>query len=528
MKREPIPWGPSAAGAGVGRVDGRALAALAAVIAAMLWLLALHSRTALEMASTWSRSVTYSHGFVVPPLALWLVWRQRETLRAIAPAPAFVWLLPIGAAGAAWLLGDLVQVNALTALALVTMIVLAVPLVAGTRMARAIAFPLGFLYFSVPIGDFLLPQLMQWTADFTVWALQASGVPVYREGLQFVIPSGRWSVVEACSGVRYLIASLTVGSLYAYLSYRSTLRRLAFVAVAIVVPIVANWVRAYGIVMLGHLSSNRLAVGVDHLIYGWVFFGIVVLAMFAIGARWREDGPEHEPPPVLNAPVQVPAPRTGPWAARLASPWAAVAALALVSGLWPLADAAIDAREASRGAVQLAPLADVPGWTRLDDGQGWQPQYRNAPAARLTQYRRGDDVVGLYLAYYRDQSNDSKLVTSENALVRLDDPHSVRLSAGSRRVTMGGTGVDVREERLRVDGAREIVALQWYVVDGHATASDLRTKVYTAASRLRGAGDDGAAVVVYTDARSAGALDAFVTSAAPALADALSRTAGGR
>ena len=60
------------------------------------------------------------------------------------------------------------------------------------------------------------------------------------------------------------------------------------VGVAIVVPVVANWLRAYMIVMLGHLSNNTIAVGVDHLVYGWVFFGIVIMLMFWIGARWAE------------------------------------------------------------------------------------------------------------------------------------------------------------------------------------------------------------------------------------------------
>jgi exosortase len=112
---------------------------------------------------------------------------------------------------------------------------------------------------------------MQWTADATVFGLRLSGIPVYHEGQHLVIPSGSWAVVEACSGVRYLIASLTVGTLFAYLTYQSLKRRLIFVALSIIVPVIANWARAYMIVMLGHLSGNKLAVGVDHLIYGWVF-----------------------------------------------------------------------------------------------------------------------------------------------------------------------------------------------------------------------------------------------------------------
>src|SRR5206468_6688395 len=118
---------------------------------------------------------------------------------------------------------------------------------------------------------------------------------VFREGNYFTIPSGSWSVVEACSGVRYLIASFMVGTLYAYLSYRSTARRAAFIAASLVVPIVANWLRAYMIVMLGHLTNNRLAVGADHLVYGWIFFGIVMALLFWIGSRWRQD---EDPLPV--------------------------------------------------------------------------------------------------------------------------------------------------------------------------------------------------------------------------------------
>ncbi|MBL0150818.1 MAG: archaeosortase/exosortase family protein [Ideonella sp.] len=124
-------------------------------------------------------------------------------------------------------------------------------------------FPLGFAFFAVPIGEFALPVLMQWTADFTVGAL----------------------------------ASFMVGSLFGYLNYQSNKRRWIFVGLSLLVPVLANWVRAYMIVMLGHLSNNRLATGVDHLVYGWVFFGVVIMGLFTIGARWAE-------PPVPGQPRQ--------------------------------------------------------------------------------------------------------------------------------------------------------------------------------------------------------------------------------
>jgi exosortase A len=225
---------------------------------------------------------------IVPPISLWLIWRERHHLALLQPRPTYLLILPLACLVFCWLIGQLTAVNALTQFSVIGIIGLATMSLVGLSISKQLAFPLFFLFFSVPIGDFLLPRLMEWTADFTVLALRLSGIPVFREGQNFVIPSGNWSVVEACSGIRYLIASLTVGTLYAYLTYNSLKRRLAFILVALMVPIGANWLRAYLIVMLGHISGNKLATGADHLIYGWAFFGIVIAVMFVIGMRWAE------------------------------------------------------------------------------------------------------------------------------------------------------------------------------------------------------------------------------------------------
>ncbi len=246
--------------------------AFSALIFLVTWILFLYQDTGIAMVTIWARSDTFAHGFLVPPIVLWLVWRQRHVIAMQTPQPAIGAFAFIACAAFFWLVGDLAAVNAVTQLALVALLVLVVPAVLGWSVARSIIFPLGFLFFAVPIGEFLMPQLMAWTADFTVLALRLSGIPVYREGLQFVIPSGNWSVVEACSGMRYLIASLTVGTLFAYLNYKSTKRRLVFVLVSMLVPVVANWMRAYIIVMLGHVSGNKLAAGVDHLIWVAIFW----------------------------------------------------------------------------------------------------------------------------------------------------------------------------------------------------------------------------------------------------------------
>ncbi|QPF73693.1 exosortase A [Roseateles sp. DAIF2] len=468
----------------------RALPLMVLALLALLW---LYRETGLAMVGIWQRSETFAHAFVVPPIALWLIWRRRTALAALTPRPNLWFLLPLALASLAWLLGELVAVNALTQLALVAQIVLLVPLLWGWQATRVLIFPLAFLFFSVPIGEFMLPGLMEMTADFTVAALRLSGIPVYREGLQFVIPSGNWSVVEACSGLRYLMASVMVGTLFAYLSYYSLRRRLIFIGVAILLPLLGNWLRAYLIVMLGHLSDNKLAAGADHLIYGWVFFGILMLAMFMVGARWTEAEPAAAAPQA---------------SARMATVsgtmWLAPLLALVVFMLPPLALSRLE-NQGARSALQM-PAPTLSGWARQDQPlTTWQPVFEN-PVAEVQQvYARDGERVGLHLAYYRQQAYDSKLISSQNQLVHSENKQWAQLAASTQTLLLGPDAITLQGADLRagrVDGGTSgtrLLAWQIYWVDGRPVASPTLAKALGAWQRLRGQGDDAASIVVYTD-----------------------------
>ena len=491
----------------------------------MAALLALFHDTASAMVGIWMRSETYAHAFLVPPIVLWLVWRRRADLAQHRPQAAPWMLLPMAGACLLWLLGELAGVNAATQLALVALIVLSVPAVFGFAVAREILFPLLFLFFAVPIGEFMTPQMIEWTADFTVAALVMTGVPVYREGLQFVIPSGNWSVVEACSGVRYLIASFMVGSLFAYLNYRSNTRRALFMLVSIAVPIVANWLRAYMIVMIGHLSGNQLAVGADHLVYGWVFFGIVIMIMFMIGARWSEpDAPAAARPTLQAPPVAGPDRRT--WMVTFG-----------VVGLLLMTQAGISQINQSSPGPQpvLALPVSLPGdWVgSAEPIADWTPAYRKPNAVAQQVYRAGDRLVGVWVGYYRDQGYERKLVTSTNLLVEPESREWAIIANGGTAVGEGAAATHVRTAHLRQpsdpkSNPRNQLDLAYlYWVGGRYTSSDARAKLWLAFHRLTGRGDDAAVLIFYTprDGRSAQVLRAFVSQQLAPLGAALAATA---
>jgi exosortase A len=459
--------------------------ALPVIAAVVLAILAIYWDTAKSIAAIWASSQTFTHGYLIVPIALVLVWTKRREVAALAPRPDLLGFALLSAAGFAWLAAEAAQVQVLMQYALVAMAPAAVLALAGRRAAWTLAFPLAFLLLAVPFGEAFLPRLMEWTADFTVAALRMSGIPVYREGTLFAIPSGHWSVAEACSGLRYLIASLTVGAVYAYLTYRTWWKRALFLALSIVVPILANFLRAYMIVMIGHLSSMKLAAGVDHLIYGWLFFGVVIGLLFWVGSLWR-DAPAPAPQGTAFHRAEA---HTAPGVML----GAAVAAVTLAAA-WPFYLPYLDGVDGA--PVRLAAPAAASGWS-LGSQQAtqWRPHYSGAAASTLAVYSKGERRVAVYLGYYRNQRQGAELVSSQNLVAGAGGSPWTRISESLRTEDTPNGAVELRQTRLGSADARLLV-WDWYRIAGYDLSNPYMAKALLARDKLLGRGDDSAAIVL--------------------------------
>lgn len=473
----------------------------------------LYLGTVRSMVDTWNSSETFAHGYVILPISLALIWRQRAWFKQLPAQPWRPALVLLAGAGAAWLAGRIADVQVVMQYAFVSMFPLAALALLGPRLAAKFTFPLLFLLFAVPFGEIFVGPLINYTADFTVWAVQATGIPVLRNGTRFELPSGSWSVVEACSGIRYLISSITLGCLYAYLTYRSNLRRAVFIGLAIVVPIVANWLRAYGIVMIGHMSGMELATGVDHLVYGWLFFGVIMFIMFWIGSYWREDEQAAAAAPAAGKRVE--------GAARPLVPMAlAVVALCAV---WP-AFAAFNERANHNPQEVVLPEPKI-SWPYAAGFADWEVRYME-PDARLARAYSAPDgrPVKLQLLYYRNQSKQKGLISSVNRLAGEKDVwHETASSV--RTETAGGRSLALREAVLH-GGDRPLVVWHLMWIDGQYTASNVAGKLRQAQAKLMFHGDDGALVAIAAPAADGeeaarAALRAFLAQNFPAVDAAL-------
>jgi exosortase A len=457
----------------------------------LVLLFAFYYETLLSMVSVWWRSETFAHGFFIFPISLYLIWEKKAEIIRLSPTTDVRALLLLGLSGFGWLLANIVDVQVVQQLSLVGMIPLMVWAILGWPVTRLLLFPLGFLFFAVPIGEFLVPPMMNFTADFTVGMIELTGIPVYREGTFFSIPSGDWSVVEGCSGLRYLIASITLGTLYAYMTYRSNYRRVAFIILAIIFPIIANGLRAFMIVMIAHHSNMKLALGVDHYIYGWVFFGLVIFLMFWIGSFWREESEGGQE--VTKADVSS-VPSNG-------KKQLIVAALALfVSVIWPLSAALMVEKEVTQvRAVQFDAPAVKNSWQksagRLTD---WKPSYTGQQLEVDSLYSLEGEKVAFYLRYYRDQKQGSELINSQNVLIPQKHPVWKMLDQYPIRVTVGEKEITVKRSRLSSQN-KKLLVWHWNWVSGQHASNNYIAKLLEAKDKLLGRASDAAGIILVVE-----------------------------
>lgn len=461
--------------------------------------LALFHQTVETMAATWMNTTAYNHGILIAPVSLWLVWGRRHELARLTPSPE-PWALPVLALGSlGWLLGWTAEANVVMQLSFVGMLVALTVAVLGRAVGRCLAFPLLFLFAMVPFGDFLVPWLQDFTARFSVALLRVFGIPVFHDGVFIELPNGSFHVAEACAGLRFMIANVVVALLFAHLSFRHWWKAAAFVALGVAVPLIANGLRAFGIIMLAHLTDNQAAVDADHIVYGWGFFVFVMFVLLAIGNRFA-DLPARRPLRVAEPGGERP-PRRG-W--LVAVPMLAVA-------VGPAYALALTQRPVAPVAAILPPPA-VAGWAEATPPADWRPSFSTADATLLRSFRAGGRTVEVFVAYYTHERPGANLIHFEN---RFDDADTwIRLETGSHSVP--GAAVPARFVRLGETG-RQRAVVYWYWVDGKVVSSAAMAKLLRLDATL-GGGMRGAAVLALSaEARDPAAAVAAIDSFAGGL-----------
>jgi EpsI family protein len=333
---------------------------------------------------------------------------------------------------------------------------------------------MALLYFVIPVGDSLVPRLQDITAVAATWLLTLTRVPAVLEGRLITVPGQQWQVAEACSGARYLLSSAILGLAFAFLAFRSWKRRILMIAASILVPVIANCLRAYGIIMIGYLSNNTLAHGIDHVIYGWVFFLVCMLLVFAIAAR-------HMEPPA--APELLPLDQRKS-SSSIAQLIAAAVACCIILLLPVAALNRLEAREVADSANLSAARTNdhwistgllVPRWISqaLDTSTGDTEAFRPlAPGA--------DRPVYVYSGSSRAAA---RVLGSGERL--LNQNYWTVLGEADRTVEVNGHPFELHEMRTQGPGPHRLIWM-WCLVNGVETNSPIALKLLQAKDGMLG------------------------------------------
>ena len=430
-------------------------------------LFALFASDWAAMIAQWWNISTYNHMLLIPPIIAWLVHQRARQVAQLEPLCWWPGLIAVALATVLWALGALAGLDLFRQAGAVALIAASVLLLLGPKVFAGLLFPLFYLVFLIPFGEEFVPALQMITAALTIAMVKASGIPAAIDGVFIETPAGLFEVAEACSGVMFLVAMIALGALVANVGFRTWPRRAAFMSLCVVAPILANGVRAFGTVFAAqHVGAER-AAGIDHLIYGWVFFALVIALILGLSWRFFDrgiDDPMIDPTAIADNPMLTALERQA-----IAPLWAGIALLGLIgAGLgW--------AHTADRQMARLPRQIDlpaVPGWHRVDYAPrvAWQPRAGGADHHLLGRYAdAGGRQVDVFFALYAAQSDGKEAGGfGEGAL---------REGSGWSWLGEGAALADAKSDRLRHETGVERLAVTSYRTGDLLTGSNAALKL---------------------------------------------------
>ncbi len=412
--------------------------------------------------SVWLGSTAYNHCFLILPISLWLMWDRRDRIIGLEPKPTWWALIPASGFAFLWLVANRLGIMEGQQLAVMGIVQCLFLGVLGWKIYRAMIAPFLYLFFLIPFGGFLTPVLQAFTTQFTKEGLDLLGVPNFVTGNTIEISAGVFYIAEACAGLRFLIAAIAFSVLYALLIFQSLWRRIFFIALSLFVPVVANGFRALGIVWLGHALGSAKAAATDHVLYGYIFFSIVLALLILLGLPFRQD--------------QLPVQRSTVSASSRASStvfFSRAVAIIAIAALGPLM---VVQTNRAIAANRLTPLTPLAGCRIISSG----PLNSADPATGLAETMFCDlNEFKVQLALLPPQADPKHVFDVLRRLSREDDPKALMSTA-----TIPHAGLS--SWQLVATAVPPRTTLSMLIVDGHPVVPNLVTRFREAWHSLLG------------------------------------------
>lgn len=407
------------------------------------------------------------HGFAAAALALWLLWRDRERL-VTTSRPVALALVAVAGLSLCWLAAFVLNVQVVQQGALPLLLLAWLVATAGFAPLPT-ALPItGAFLLAVPFWDVLTRPLQSLTVLANTVLLRVARIDATIDGDLIRIPAGTFWVAEGCAGIDYFQIGLLVGVAYALLFLRTWRARVMVIAASVVGVIVMNWLRVFGLIVIGHATDMQSPLVRDHGTYGWILFG-VAQALFLAVARRIDMAEEHTlaTSVVTASDATSVTPSTPVPLRRLV-----VATSVAVSGPILYVLLAGSTRASADELAEQARVIPPAGWTEAPrDSSLFRPAFSGADLAAQTHWQRGDARVQVDRLLYAEQRQGKELIQYDNTIA----PDSLRAGEGRTR-PLGNASVEAHVTVVRTPAGPRLV-WSWYRVAGQVTASTSRAKL---------------------------------------------------
>lgn len=421
----------------------------------------------------------YAHGYLVLLISVYMIYDRRSQLKRLVPNTNYTAVILLIPAGLLWLAAAIVNVEVVQSVALLMLIMAIVWASFGSQLGRVLALPILYIIFALPVWFPLSPVLQNLTADAVFWLIRVIEIPALREENMIILSSGRLSIEEACSGLRYLLAALTLGTLYAYLNYQSLRSRVIIVLISASAAVLANIVRVFIIVYLAYETDMQHPLVADHLTFGWYIFSGLIFLLLVIDVLVHRMIVQ---PKVINETEkgtltvlsQVSASK------NIVGSIFFVTFVAILISIGPMMVMWSNSQSSSENISYNNLLSQVDdNWKVMDIADDWTPVYHGADTFKVTYQGSEHKKVHLFLGVYAAQRQGHELVNDLNSI---SDGKIWRLS--HQRVKLHEIeGQKVLEQLLeKADGTKRLV-WYWYRVAGQNTVN----KYVAKALQLKGA-----------------------------------------
>lgn len=455
-------------------------------------ILLLYSHVLVGLLRDWWTDLNYSHGFLIPFIGGYLVWKKKAEVIRIPIRPATSGLLIVGFSLFMLVIGSLGAELFLQRVSLLILIAGIILFLAGKAYLKSFAFPLLLLLLMIPLPAIIFYQItlpLQLLASRCATAfIGLLNLPVAREGNIIHLSNISLAVVEACSGIRSLFSLLTLGIVTAYFSQESTFKRILISLLTIPIAIMANAVRVTLSAVFAYYFGSGLAERFYHTVSGWLIFFIafafIFLVVWMLSRHSRDVDPKPDPPnPIeLSAPCNTNLPNLAFY----------VTIPILIGSMVVLNTLSHGEPVVIRNSLTQFPLR-IGNWSGSDTtiGESVLKVLRIKDyLSRIYLNNHSHNSLMLYIGYYPSQREGDTIHSPKNCL-----PGSGWEVIHADFLTITRSGEPIKINKYLVQkGTEQDLILYWYQSRGRVIASEYWSKIYLVVDAIGKNRTDGALV----------------------------------